>query len=101
MGKAKGNHKNHKGSYEQDVRGLHRVPEDKRLTGQLCSISESRERRFCQRFFYPSKRLIKNVTLRMGRQISECSETSVTSTDAPTEKRLQDSIFIIPSCLSG
>ncbi|CAK9040917.1 unnamed protein product [Durusdinium trenchii] len=43
----------------KDARGLHRVPEDKRLTG-------------------------------MGRQISECSETSVTSTDAPTEKRLQD-----------
>ena len=30
-------------------------------------------------------------TGRMGRQISECSETSVTSTDTPsTEKRLQD-----------
>eukprot|EP00435_Cladocopium_sp_Y103_P018073 s735_g4.t1 len=44
----------------RETRGLHRVPEDKRLTG-------------------------------MGRQISECSETSVTSTDTPsTEKRLQD-----------
>ena len=32
---------------------------------------------------------------RMGRQISECSETSVTSTDTPThtEKRHQDSAF--------
>ena len=29
--------------------------------------------------------------IRMGRQISECSETSVTSTDTPsTEKRLQE-----------
>lgn len=44
----------------KEPRSLHRVPEDKRLTG-------------------------------MGRQISECSETSVTSTDTPsTEKRLQD-----------
>lgn len=47
-------------SASKETRGLHRVPEDKRLTG-------------------------------MGRQISECSETSVTSTDTPsTEKRLQD-----------
>ncbi|CAJ1364910.1 unnamed protein product [Effrenium voratum] len=52
----------------KETRGLHCVPENKRLTG-------------------------------MGRQLSECSETSITSTDTPTrtEKRHQDT----PLTLNG